>query len=74
MFDVGQAIAATSTDSFAPYKVQAWDKIPDTAKDANGAYYADYTGIMSVAGMPISTVRSTLWTICSIPSSPARCP
>ena len=48
VFDVGQAIAATSTDSFAPYKVQAWDKIPDTAKDADGAYYADYTGIMSV--------------------------
>ena len=44
----GQAIAATSTDYFAPYKVQAWDKIPDTAKDADGAYYADYTGIMSV--------------------------
>lgn len=43
-----QAIAATSTDYFAPYKVQAWDKIPDTAKDADGAYYADYTGIMSV--------------------------
>ena len=48
VFDVGQAIAATSTDYFAPYKVQAWDKIPDTAKDADGAYYADYTGIMSV--------------------------
>lgn len=48
VFDVGQAVAATSTDYFAPYKVQAWDKIPDAAKDADGAYYADYTGIMSV--------------------------
>lgn len=38
VFDVGQAIAATSTDYFAPYKVQAWDKIPDTAKDADGAW------------------------------------
>ena len=28
--------------------MQAWDKIPDTAKDADGAYYADYTGIMSI--------------------------
>ena len=28
--------------------MQAWDKIPDTAKDADGAYSADYTGIMSV--------------------------
>lgn len=28
--------------------MQAWDKIPDGQKDANGAYYADYTGIMSI--------------------------
>lgn len=48
VFDLGQGIAATSTDYFAPYKVQAWNKIPDEQKDANGAYYADYTGIMSV--------------------------
>ena len=48
VFDVGQSIAATSTDYFAPYKVQAWDKIPDAAKNVDGAYYADYTGIMSV--------------------------
>ena len=65
VFDVGQAIAATSTDYFAPYKVQAWDKIPDTAKDADGAYYADYTGIMSVAGTPTSTATSAPWTTCS---------
>ena len=48
VFDLGQGIAATSTDYFAPYKVQAWDKIPDADKNADGAYYADYTGIMSV--------------------------
>ena len=48
VFDLGQAIAATSTDYFAPYKVQAWNKIPDADKNADGAYYADYTGIMSV--------------------------
>lgn len=48
VFDLGLAVAATSTDSFAPYKVQAWDSIPDDVKDANGAYYADYTGIMSI--------------------------
>ena len=48
VFDVGQAIAATSTDYFAPYKVQAWDKIPDSVKDKDGKYYADYTGIMSI--------------------------
>ena len=48
VFDLGQGIAATSTDYFAPYKVQAWNKIPDADKNADGAYYADYTGIMSV--------------------------
>lgn len=74
VFDVGQAIAATSTDYFAPYKVQAWDKIPDTAKDADGAYYADYTGIMSVAGTPTSTATSAPWTTCSTRSSPAPWP
>ncbi len=48
MYDLGLAIASTSTDYFASYKVQAWDKIPDSAKDNDGTYYADYTGIMSV--------------------------
>ena len=48
VFDLGQAVAATSTDSFASYKVAAWDKIPDELKDADGKYYADYTGIMSI--------------------------
>ena len=48
VFDLGLAVASTSTDNFAPYKVQAWDKIPESVKDADGKYYADYTGIMSV--------------------------
>ena len=48
VFDLGRGIAATSTDYFAPYKVQAWNKIPDADKNADGTYYADYTGIMSV--------------------------
>lgn len=48
VFDTGLAVASTSTDYFAPYKVQAWDSIPDELKDADGLYYADYTGIMSI--------------------------
>ena len=48
VFDLGLAVASTSTDNFAPYKVQAWDKIPESVKDADGKYYADYTGIMSI--------------------------
>lgn len=48
VFDLGLAVASTSTDNFASYKVQAWDKIPDSVKNADGKYYADYTGIMSI--------------------------
>ena len=48
VFDVGLAVASTSTDNFAPYKVQAWDSIPDTVKESTGLYFADYTGIMSI--------------------------
>ncbi|MEE8738042.1 MAG: ABC transporter substrate-binding protein [Bifidobacterium sp.] len=48
VFDVGLAIASTSTDDFAPYKVKAWNTIPSTLKNGDGLYYADYTGIMSI--------------------------
>ena len=48
VYDLGLAVASTSTDNFASYKVQAWDKIPDELKDPDGLYYGDYTGIMSV--------------------------
>ncbi len=48
VYDLGLAVASTSTDNFASYKVQAWDKIPDSVKDKDGKYYADYTGIMSI--------------------------
>ncbi|WP_288270580.1 ABC transporter substrate-binding protein [uncultured Bifidobacterium sp.] len=48
VYDLGLAVASTNTDRFAPYKVQAWDDIPDSVKDADGKYVADYTGIMSI--------------------------
>ncbi len=32
---------------FANYKVSTWDSIPDAAKDADGAYFGDYYGVMS---------------------------
>lgn len=31
----------------APYKVSTWDSIPASAKDADGAWYGDYYGVMS---------------------------
>ena len=57
-----------------PVQGAGWDKIPDTAKDADGAYYADYTGIMSVAGTPTSTATSAPWTTSLDRSSPAPWP
>jgi putative spermidine/putrescine transport system substrate-binding protein len=30
-----------------PYKVSTWDSIPDSAKDADGAWYGDYYGVMA---------------------------
>ncbi len=48
VFDLGSAVALASTDTFAPYKVQAWGDIPDGNKEASGLWYNDYTGVMSV--------------------------
>ena len=69
VFDVGQAIAATSTDYFAPYKVQAWDKIPDTAPTTPTT-----PASCPWAGTPTSTATSAPWTTCSTRSSPAPWP
>ena len=33
--------------SSPPYKVSTWDTIPDSAKDADGAWYGDYYGVLS---------------------------
>lgn len=46
--DVGAAVAEEYKDMFAPYKVEAWDDIAEGAKNADGLYYGDYTGIMSL--------------------------
>ena len=48
--DISQAFALSGAQEglFAPYKVQTWDKLPDTLKDPNGAWYNDYGGYMSI--------------------------
>ena len=48
VFDLGSAVALASTDQFAPYKVQAWNDIPDANKESTGLWVNDYTGVMSV--------------------------
>ncbi|MEV7693655.1 extracellular solute-binding protein [Microbacterium sp. NPDC089189] len=48
VFDLGLTVALQNTESFAPYKVETWDDIPDALKEATGLYVGDYGGYMSV--------------------------
>ncbi len=49
VIDVGLAFGPTSKDEgiLAPYKVATWDTIPAEAKDADGAWYGDYYGVLA---------------------------
>ena len=47
--DVGNSHALPYVSLFAPYKVQTWADIPDSLKDANGAWYGDYGGYITIA-------------------------
>jgi putative spermidine/putrescine transport system substrate-binding protein len=42
------AISAAGEGLLAPYKVQSWNDIPSTAKDANGDWFDDYGGYVSI--------------------------
>ncbi|TPW73065.1 ABC transporter substrate-binding protein [Schumannella sp. 10F1B-5-1] len=50
VLDVGTAVLeeAGNIDLLASYKVDNWDDIPDDYKDAEGRWYYDYTGVMSI--------------------------
>ena len=52
VFDLGLAVALSSTEYFAPYKVATWEEIPDALKEANGLWVGDYGGYMSVGYDP----------------------
>lgn len=47
--DVGLSFgpSAKADGLIQPYKVETWDSIPDTAKDADGFWYGDYYGVMA---------------------------
>ncbi len=49
VLDVGLAFgpAAKAEGLTQPYKVATWDEIPESIKDAEGHWYADYYGVMS---------------------------
>ena len=46
--DVGMAVALANTNLFAPYKVQTWDDILASQKEATGLWFQDYGGYMSI--------------------------
>lgn len=49
VFDVSRAVAESSTDYFAPYKVAAWGSIPSgNYKEKNGRWVTAYAGTMTI--------------------------
>ncbi len=50
VLDLGIAFARSGAEEglFAPYKVEAWDKIPAAQKDGAGRWYNDYGGYVSI--------------------------
>ncbi len=59
VFDLGLAVALTSTDRFAPYQVATWADIPDALKEASGLYVGDYGGYMAVGYDPDAVPEPT---------------
>ncbi|KRF32823.1 ABC transporter substrate-binding protein [Yonghaparkia sp. Soil809] len=52
VFDLGLAVALSSTDYFAPYTVQRWDEIPAELKHPDDLFVGDYGGYMAVGYDP----------------------
>ncbi len=50
VIDVGLSFgpSAKADGLIQAYKVATWDEIPDSAKDADGSWYGDYYGVMSL--------------------------
>jgi putative spermidine/putrescine transport system substrate-binding protein len=46
--DVGNSHALPNTNLFAGYEVSTWSNIPTALKDANGKWYGDYGGYISI--------------------------
>jgi putative spermidine/putrescine transport system substrate-binding protein len=46
--DVGNSHALPNTNLFAGYQVSTWSDIPAALKDANGKWYGDYGGYISI--------------------------
>ncbi|RKR75438.1 ABC transporter substrate-binding protein [Frondihabitans australicus] len=57
VFDIGTAVLDQNLDLMAKYKVSNWSDIPADFKDADGTWYYDYTGLMSV-GYDSSVIKT----------------
>ncbi|MFE3601049.1 ABC transporter substrate-binding protein [Streptomyces sp. NPDC059096] len=59
VLDLGIAFARSGAAEklFAPYKVEAWDKIPATQKEKDGLWFNDYGGYVSI-GCDASRVKN----------------
>jgi len=52
VLDIGNSHALPNTALFAPYEVSTWADIPAGLKDANGTWYGDYGGYITIACNP----------------------
>ncbi|WP_405986181.1 ABC transporter substrate-binding protein [Streptomyces sp. NBC_00872] len=59
VLDLGIAFARSGAaeNLFAPYKVEAWDKIPDAQKEKDGRWFNDYGGYISI-GCDASRIKT----------------
>ncbi|MCU1421431.1 MAG: transporter substrate-binding protein [Microbacteriaceae bacterium] len=57
VFDIGTAVLQQNLDLVAPYKVSNWADIPADFKDADGKWYYDYSGLMSI-GYDSSVIKT----------------
>ena len=48
VFDIGTAVLNKNLDLMAKYKVSNWSDIPTDFKAADGTWFYDYTGLMSI--------------------------
>jgi len=51
VLDIGLSFGPIAQEEglITPYKVETWDTIPDSAKQADGYWYGDYYGVLSFA-------------------------
>src|SRR2546421_4605389 len=48
VLDIGKAVTLANLNLYAPYKVQTWNDILETQKEATGLWVQDYGGYISI--------------------------